>query len=137
MPGSGAKISADDLPEVMLWLHQRCKLSTNVLVFSDELEAAAQLLIAADEAGVDAVIVQDVALSVGRGCAELVFMVRLRCRSPAAGIAQAAALGCQRVLARSWPFVILSVCSVTTQRTGMLLATVLRPVRRHFGRAHQ
>ena len=54
-----------DLPEVMQWLHQRGVkgfLTFNVLVFSDELEAAAQLLIAADRAGVDAVIVQDVGL---------------------------------------------------------------------------
>ena len=42
-----------DLPEVMQWLHQRDVkgfLTFNVLVFSDELEAAAQLLIAADQA---------------------------------------------------------------------------------------
>ena len=54
-----------DLSEVMQWLHQRGVkgfLTFNVLVFSDELEAAAQLLIAADRAGVDAVIVQDVGL---------------------------------------------------------------------------
>ena len=38
----------DDLPEVMDWLHQRGVkgfLTFNVLVFSDELQSAAQLLI--------------------------------------------------------------------------------------------
>ena len=43
----------DELPSVMHWLHERqvkgC-LTFNVLVFSDELERAAQLLIAAAEA---------------------------------------------------------------------------------------
>ena len=51
----------DDLPEVMTWLHQRRVLgflTFNVLVFSDELTRAADLLIAADRAGVDAVILQ-------------------------------------------------------------------------------
>ena len=54
-----------ELPEVMLWLHDRNVLgflTFNVLVFSDELERAAKLLIAAQQSGVDAVIVQDVGL---------------------------------------------------------------------------
>ena len=50
-----------ELPQLMHWLHERqvrgC-LTLNVLVFTDELERAAQLLIAAAEAGVDAVIAQ-------------------------------------------------------------------------------
>ena len=94
----------DDLPEVVQWLHQRDVkgfLTFNVLVFSDELEAAAQLLIAADEAGVDAVIVQDVGLC--RLAQRLVPHLCLHGSTQmsitsAAGVAQAAALGCQRVV---------------------------------------
>ena len=55
----------EDLPELMDWLHSREVrgfLTFNVLVFSDELERAADLLIAAERAGVDALIVQDVGL---------------------------------------------------------------------------
>ena len=93
-----------DLPEVMQWLHQRGVkgfLTFNVLVFSDELDAAAQLLIAADRAGVDAVIVQDVGLC--RLAQRLVPNLSVHGSTQmsitsAAGIAQAAALGCQRVV---------------------------------------
>ena len=94
----------DDLPEVMQWLHQRDVkgfLTFNVLVFSDELEAAAQLLIAADEAAVDAVIVQDVGLCrlaqrlVPNLCVHGSTQMSI---TSSAGIAQAAALGCQRVV---------------------------------------
>ena len=93
-----------DLSEVMQWLHQRGVkgfLTFNVLVFSDELEAAAQLLIAADRAGVDAVIVQDVGLCrlaqrlVPNLCVHGSTQMSI---TSAAGIAQAAALGCQRVV---------------------------------------
>ena len=94
----------DDLSEVMQWLHQRGVkgfLTFNVLVFSDELQAAAQLLIAADQAGVDAVIVQDVGLCrlaqrlVPNLCVHGSTQMSI---TSAAGIAQAAALGCQRVV---------------------------------------
>ena len=94
----------NDLPEVVQWLHQRDVkgfLTFNVLVFSDELEAAAQLLIAADEAGVDAVIVQDVGLCrlaqrlVPHLCVHGSTQMSI---TSAAGVAQAAALGCQRVV---------------------------------------
>lgn len=94
----------EDLPAVMRWLHDREVLgflTFNVLVFSDELDQAAELLIAADQAGVDAAIVQDVGICT--------LASRLVPRLPlhgstqmsitsAAGIAQAAALGCQRVV---------------------------------------
>ena len=77
-----------DLPEVMQWLHQRGVkgfLTFNVLVFSDELELAAQLLIAADQASVDAVIVQDVGLCrlAQRLCRTSVSTAQPRCQSPA------------------------------------------------------
>ena len=52
----------DDLPEVMAWLHRRGVkgfLTVNVLVFTHELADAAELLLAAAAAGVDALIVQD------------------------------------------------------------------------------
>ena len=94
----------DELPSVMHWLHERqvkgC-LTFNVLVFSDELERAAQLLIAAAEAGVDAVIVQDVGLC--RLARRLVPQLTLHASTQmsitsAAGVAQAASLGCERVV---------------------------------------
>ena len=93
-----------DLPELMQWLHQRGVkgfLTFNVLVFSDELESAARLLIAADEAAVDAVIVQDVGLCrlaqrlVPNLCVHGSTQMSI---TSSAGIAQAAALGCQRVV---------------------------------------
>lgn len=93
-----------DLPEVMTWLHDRGVkgfLTFNVLVFSDELQRAGDLLLAADQAKVDAVIVQDVGLC---GLArELVPGLVLHGSTQmsitsAAGVAQAAALGCQRVV---------------------------------------
>ena len=93
-----------ELPEVMLWLHDRNVLgflTFNVLVFSDELERAAKLLIAAQQSGVDAVIVQDVGLC--RLARELVPDLVLHGSTQmsitsAAGVAQAASLGCQRVV---------------------------------------
>ena len=93
-----------ELPELMRWLHDRDVrgfLTFNVLVFSDELERAAELLLAADRAGVDAVIVQDVGLC--RLARELVPHLVLHGSTQmsitsAAGVAQAAALGCERVV---------------------------------------
>ncbi|MEB3253463.1 MAG: DUF3656 domain-containing protein [Synechococcus sp.] len=93
-----------ELPEVMQWLHDRNVLgflTFNVLVFSDELERAAKLLIAAQQSGVDAVIVQDVGLC--RLARELVPDLVLHGSTQmsitsAAGVAQAANLGCQRVV---------------------------------------
>ena len=93
-----------ELPELMHWLHERDVrgfLTFNVLVFSDELDRAAELLVAADRAGVDAVIVQDVGLC--RLAQELVPGLVLHGSTQmsitsAAGVAQAAALGCQRVV---------------------------------------
>jgi putative protease len=55
-----------DLPEVMDWLHRRGVkgfLTVNVLIFPSELEQAADLLLAAQAARVDALIVQDVGLA--------------------------------------------------------------------------
>ena len=94
----------DDLDHVMAWLHDRGVkgfLTFNVLVFSDELQHAADLLLAANQAGVDAVIVQDVGLC---GLARVLVpglvihgSTQMSITS-AAGVAQAAALGCQRVV---------------------------------------
>lgn len=56
----------DDLPRVMAYLHERGAkgyLTLNVLVFSDELDRAAELLLAASAAGVDAVLVQDLGVA--------------------------------------------------------------------------
>ena len=58
--------SQAELPEVMAYLHERNVrgyMTFNVLVFPTELAAAADLLRAAEAAGVDAVIVQDVGLA--------------------------------------------------------------------------
>ena len=94
----------EELPELMDWLHSRQVrgfLTFNVLVFSDELKRAADLLVAAERSGVDAVIVQDVGLcSLAR---RLVPSLALHGSTQmsitsAAGVAQAAALGCQRVV---------------------------------------
>ncbi|MFY8148739.1 MAG: DUF3656 domain-containing U32 family peptidase [Prochlorococcaceae cyanobacterium] len=93
-----------DLPEVMEWLHRRCLrgfLTLNVLVFPGELEEAAMLLRQARDAGVDAVIVQDVGLC--RLAARLVPDLPLHGSTQmsitsAAGVVQAAELGCERVV---------------------------------------
>ena len=94
----------EELGEVMTWLHERKVrgfLTFNVLVFSDELERAAALMIAAAAAGVDALIVQDVGLC--RLARTLVPDLALHGSTQmsitsAAGVAQAAALGCERVV---------------------------------------
>ena len=94
----------EELGEVMTWLHERQVrgfLTFNVLVFSDELERAAALLLAAQAAGVDALIVQDVGLC----CLARTLVPDLALHgstqmsiTSAAGVAQAAALGCERVV---------------------------------------
>jgi putative protease len=93
-----------DLPEVMRWLHGRGVkgfLTFNVLVFPSELEQAAQLLLAAEAAAVDAVIVQDI----GVAALARVLTPRLQVHgstqmsiTSAAGVAMAAELGCTRVV---------------------------------------
>ncbi|UHA71644.1 U32 family peptidase [Paenibacillus sp. 481] len=55
----------DELPEIMAFLHSygvKGFLTFNILVFEDELKDAKQLIDACVEAGVDAVIVQDLGL---------------------------------------------------------------------------
>jgi putative protease len=55
----------DELPEVMRFLHARNVrgfVTLNVLIFSDEMEEASRFVIACANAGVDAVIVQDLGL---------------------------------------------------------------------------
>jgi putative protease len=58
-----ANFSLDDLPELMRTLHARGLkgyATLNVLVFSDELPEFERVVRACDDAGVDAVLVQDV-----------------------------------------------------------------------------
>ena len=94
----------NELPDIMTWLHARGVkgfLTFNVLVFSDELEAAAELLLAAARAGVDALIVQDLGLCLL--ARTLVPELALHASTQmsitsAAGVAQAAAAGCVRVV---------------------------------------
>jgi putative protease len=93
-----------ELPEIMAWLHARGVkgfLTVNVLLFGDELEQAAHLLLAADRAGVDALIVQDLGLCLLAKA--LVPTLSLHASTQmsitsAAGVAQAAAAGCERVV---------------------------------------
>ncbi len=93
-----------ELPEIMAWLHARGVkgfLTVNVLIFGDELEQAAHLLLAADQAGVDALIVQDLGLCLLAKA--LVPKLSLHASTQmsitsAAGVAQAAAAGCERVV---------------------------------------
>jgi putative protease len=61
-----ANFSVEELPEVMRYLHGhnvRGYVTLNVLIFSDELEEAARHVRAIADAGVDAVIVQDLGLA--------------------------------------------------------------------------
>jgi putative protease len=93
-----------DLPEVMDWLHRRGVkgfLTFNVLVFPDELEQASQLLLAAEAAGVDALIVQDIGLT--QLAQQLTPRLALHASTQmsitsSAGVAMAAELGCERVV---------------------------------------
>ncbi|MEY4359362.1 MAG: hypothetical protein RLZZ631_848 [Cyanobacteriota bacterium] len=93
-----------DLPEVMDWLHRRGVkgfLTVNVLVFPAELEQAADLLLAAEAAGVDAVIVQDIGLAwlAQRLTPDLAVHGSTQMSiTSAAGVAMAAELGCTRVV---------------------------------------
>ena len=104
-----ARLRADnfqlvELPEIMAWLHARGVkgfLTVNVLIFADELDQAARLLLAADQAGVDALIVQDLGLCLLAKA--LVPSLSLHASTQmsitsAAGVAQAAAAGCERVV---------------------------------------
>ena len=99
-----ANFQRQQLPELMHWLHQRGVkgfLTVNVLIFADELEDAAQLVLEASAACVDALIVQDIGLArLARSLAPQLAIhgsTQMSITS-AAGVAQAAALGCERVV---------------------------------------
>lgn len=99
-----ANFRVNELAEVMHWLHQRGVrgfLTVNVLVFSEELQEAAKLVLAAADAQVDALIVQDIGLTrLARALAPQLAIhgsTQMSITS-AAGVAQAAALGCARVV---------------------------------------
>ncbi|WP_232756239.1 U32 family peptidase [Vulcanococcus limneticus] len=93
-----------DLPDVMAWLHARGVkgfLTVNVLVFPGELAEAGELLLAAERAGVDALIVQDIGLArlAGLLTPDLALHGSTQMSiTSAAGVAQAADLGCERVV---------------------------------------
>lgn len=56
----------EEMPQIMHYLRQRGVrgyLTLNVLIFSGEVEDAAQILLAASQAGVDAVLVQDIGVA--------------------------------------------------------------------------
>ena len=71
MPRFNARLRADnfseeDLPGLMVYLHGhgvRGLVTMNTLIFTDELEAAAEQLRGLEAAGVDAIIVQDLGLA--------------------------------------------------------------------------
>jgi putative protease len=99
-----ANFQREELPQLMDWLHRRGVrgfLTVNVLVFPDELEEAGRLVLDAAAAGVDALIVQDIGLA--RLARELAPQLAIHGSTQmsitsAAGVAQAAALGCERVV---------------------------------------
>lgn len=94
----------DELPQIMRWLHARGVkgfLTLNVLIFTAELQDAAELLDNAWRSGVDALIVQDLGLCLL--AQQLVPELGLHASTQmsitsAAGVAQAAAAGCDRVV---------------------------------------
>ncbi len=58
--------TVSDLPELVAWLHERgvrAYVTLNTLVFPDELETMAHLLMACSQAGVDGVMVQDLGVA--------------------------------------------------------------------------
>ncbi len=99
-----ANFQAHELPAIVQWLHQRgvkAYLTLNVLVFTGELEQAARLILDAANAGVDALIVQDIGLA--RLAAALAPQLAVHASTQmsitsAAGVAQAVALGCRQVV---------------------------------------
>lgn len=96
--------SSRDLPEIMSWLHRsrvRGYVALNTLVFSDELEAAEELLCRIAMARVDAVIVQDWGLA--RLCREVAPDVEIHAStqmtlSEPRGLAMARELGVTRAV---------------------------------------
>ena len=99
-----ANFRRQELPELIAWLHRRGVkgfLTLNVLIFPDELEEAGQLVLEAAAAGVDALIVQDIGLArLARAIAPglAIHASTQMSITSAAGVAQAAALGCRRVV---------------------------------------
>jgi putative protease len=99
-----ANFQVQELSTIVDWLHRRgvkAYLTLNVLVFSDELHQAGELVVAAAAAGVDALIVQDIGLA--RLAAALAPQLPLHASTQmsitsAAGVAQAVALGCRQVV---------------------------------------
>src|SRR6516165_7876384 len=60
-----ANFSPDELPDVMTFLHARTVrgfVALNTLIFPDELDEVASLVVRIADAGTDAVIVQDLGL---------------------------------------------------------------------------
>jgi len=96
--------NTSDLPAVMEWLHRRGVkgfLTLNVLIFPSELEQAAALLLEAQAACVDALIVQDIGLAwlVRELTPDLAVHGSTQMSiTSAAGVAMAADLGCSRVV---------------------------------------
>lgn len=99
-----ANFRTDELPEILDWLHRRGirgYLTFNVLVFSDELEQAARLILAAAAAAVDALIVQDIGVArlARRLAPDLAVHASTQMSiTSAAGVVQALALGCRQVV---------------------------------------
>jgi U32 family peptidase len=99
-----ANFQVRELPAIAAWLHRRgvkAYLTLNVLVFSEELEQAGELILAAAAAGVDALIVQDIGLArlaVALAPELAVHASTQMSITSAAGVAQAVALGCRQVV---------------------------------------
>jgi putative protease len=125
-----ANFRRHELPELVSWLHARgiqAYLTLNVLVFEEELQQAGELVLAAAEAGVDALIVQDIGLALL--ARDLVPGLAIHASTQmsitsAAGVAQAASLGCRQVvLARE--LALLDLQRIQQQLTRRQLAMPL------------
>jgi len=112
--------SADNVPELIRFLHEhgvKAYAAFNVLIFTDELAEAERQLIALDDAGVDAVIVQDIGLArLARDLglrAEVHASTQMTITSPE-GVAFARRLGIKRViLARELALSEIEKCNGT------------------------
>ncbi|MCE5268576.1 MAG: U32 family peptidase [Planctomycetaceae bacterium] len=102
--GRATNFSADELPELMAFLHTygvKGYLTLNTLVFGDELDEAERLVRLAVAAGIDAALVQDLGLLrlIARLCPELPLHASTQMTlGSAACIAEVAALGLRRVV---------------------------------------
>jgi len=124
LPRFNARLRADnfteeDLPALVGFLHDqgvRAFVAFNTLVFPSEMAAAESALLALDQAGVDAVIVQDIGLAqLMRACVpdiELHASTQMTVTSPEGAELAAKAGACRAVLARELSLRDIRKCRV-------------------------